>query len=248
VTNLLGLERQLEAADRVQSLGRVAANVTHEFRNILMALEVNIELLHRSTSDTRATTLIESLRRYVRRGASVADEILRFAAPIPLRVTTIDARRWLDQLERDLLPLLVPKAELTTRVDTPLVFQGDEDRLSQVVMNFILNSRDAIRDRGHVVCAASRSHGGIFHFGIVPAGDFAHVTVEDDGEGMSKETARRIFEPLFTTKSRGTGLGLAVSKQIVIAHRGLLFAESDPGKGTIMHMFLPIEASELTVN
>src|SRR5258707_855392 len=83
-------------------------------------------------------------------------------------------------------------AALSTRVDTPLVFQGDEDRLSQVVMNFILNSRDAIRDRGHVVCAASLSHGGIFPFGIVPAGDFAHVTVEDDGEGMSEETARRI--------------------------------------------------------
>src|SRR5258706_6582538 len=137
----------------------------------------------------------------------------------------------MDQLGCIQLPLPVPKGGLTTRMGAPLVFQGDEDRLSQVLMNFIRNSRDAIRDRGHVECVVSHSHGGSFPFGIVPPGDFAHVTVEDDGEGMSEETARRMFEPLFTTKRKGTGLGLAISKQIVAAHYGLLFPESEPGKG-----------------
>ncbi|HSY49102.1 MAG TPA: ATP-binding protein [Thermoanaerobaculia bacterium] len=241
VTNLLGLERQLEAADRVESLGRVAANATHEFRNILMALDTNLQLLQRSAPDHRTASLAEMLRRYVRRGSGIADEILRFAAPTPLHVSAIDARRWLDQMERELRPLLGTKAELAIHVDEPLVFQGDEDRLSQVLTNLILNSRDAIREHGHVSCIASRSEGGNFAFGIVPAGHFAHVEVSDDGEGMGSDTARHIFEPLFTTKSKGTGLGLAISHQIVSAHRGLLFAESAAGKGTSMHIFLPIE-------
>lgn len=248
VTNLLGLERQLEAAERVESLGRVAANVTHEFRNILMALDVNLELLRQTTKEEKSATLIDTLRRYVRRGSGIADEIMRVAAPTELRISKIDARRWLEQLERDLRPLVGSKAELSTRVDEPLVFQGDEHRLSQVLTNLVINSRDAIREHGHVACIASLSHGGNFAFGIVPSGDFAHLAVQDDGEGMSSETARRIFEPLFTTKRNGTGLGLAISKQIVSAHQGLLFAESDQGKGTTMHIFLPLESAMGTAN
>jgi len=243
VTNLLGLERQLEAADRVESLGRVAANAAHEFRNILMALDTNLQLLQRSAPDQRTVSVAEMLRRYVRRGSGIADEILRFSAPTELHVSAIDARRWLDQMEQELRPLLGTKADLAIRVDEPLVFQGDEDRLSQVLTNLVLNSRDAIRDHGHVSCIASRSEGGNFAFGIVPAGHFAHVEVSDDGEGMNPNTARRIFEPLFTTKPKGTGLGLAISHQIGAAHRGLLFAESASGKGTSMHIFLPIGVS-----
>lgn len=248
VTNLLGLERQLEAAERVESLGRVAANVAHEFRNLLMALDVNLDLLRQSVTGEKPATLIDTLRRYVRRGSGIADEILRVAAPTELHLSTIDAGRWLVQLERDLRPLVAPKAELSTRVEEPFVFQGDEDRLSQVLTNLVLNSRDAIRERGHVRCVAARSRGGNFTFGIVPTGDFVHVAVQDDGEGMTHDTARRIFEPLFTTKRNGTGLGLAISKQIVAAHQGLLFAESDQGKGTTMHIFLPLESGTETAN
>ncbi len=240
VTNLLGLERQLEAADRVESLGRVAANAAHEFRNILMAIETNLTVLQRTAPDERTASVAEMLRRYVHRGSGIADEILRFSAPSEIHVSTIDARKWLDQMERELQPLLGTKADLTIKVDEPLVFQGDEDRLSQVLTNLILNSRDAIREHGHVSCTASRCEGGNFAFGIVPAGHFAHVEVSDDGEGMSPSTAHRIFEPLFTTKPKGTGLGLAISRQIVAAHHGLLFAESAAGKGTSMHIFLPI--------
>ncbi len=129
------------------------------------------------------------------------------------------------------------------QVDEPLVFSGDQDRLSQVVTNLVLNARDAIHNGGgHVVCTASRSHGGNFAFGIVPDGEFAHVRVHDDGEGISDDVTRRIFEPLFTTKPKGTGLGLAICQQIVAAHRGLLFAESVLGRGTDIHVFLPMEA------
>src|SRR5205807_3976844 len=84
VTNLLGLERQLEAADRVQSLGRVAANVTHEFRNILMGLDVNIKVIARTQTDPRGTAAAETLLRLVRRGSSIAEEILRFSSPAAL--------------------------------------------------------------------------------------------------------------------------------------------------------------------
>lgn len=248
VTNLLGLERQLEAAERVESLGRVAANVAHEFRNILMALNVNLELLRQNAPDAKSATLIDTLRRYIRRGSGIADEILRVAVPTELHISKIDARRWLEQLEHDLRPLVGAKAVLSTHVDEPLVFQGDEDRLSQVLTNLVLNSRDAIREHGHVACIAAISHGGNFTYGIVPTGNFAHLTVQDDGEGMSSETARRIFEPLFTTKRNGTGLGLAISRQIVAAHKGLLFAESDQGKGTTMHIFLPLDTGTAAVN
>lgn len=240
VTNLLGLERQLEAGDRVESLGRVAANAAHEFRNILMALDTSLSMLQRTASDERTTSLAEMLRRYVRRGSGIADEILRFSAPSEIHVSPIDARKWLDQMELELRPLLGSKADLTIKVDEPLVFQGDEDRLSQVLTNLILNSRDAIREHGHVSCTASRCEGGNFAFGIVPAGHFAHVEVSDNGEGMNPTTAHRIFEPLFTTKPKGTGLGLAISRQIISAHHGLLFAESAAGKGTSMHIFLPM--------
>lgn len=242
VTDILLLEEQVERAARVESLGRVAAQVAHEFNNVLMSIQTNLFVLERRHPDdasVRAST--SRMLRSVTRGQTIAKDILRFGRPVELNHRPIDVEEWFRHLEEELRPLLPDTVALEVDVAEPVVVVGDAHQLSQVIVNLVLNARDAIRGDGHVVCAVERSEGGRFPFGVVPAGQFAHVEVRDDGVGVPQSVIERMFEPLFTTKAHGTGLGLAISHQIVMAHQGLIFAESEEGEGTDVHIFLPAQ-------
>lgn len=244
VTDVLLLEEQVERAARVESLGRVAAQVAHEFNNVLMAIHTNVEVLERRHGeDASIRGSASRLRRSVTRGEAIAKEILRFGQPVEISHKPIDIEQWLRNLEEELRPLLPASVALEVDVAEPVTVIGDANQLSQVIVNLVINARDAIIRDGRVVCAVERSEGGRYPFGVVPAGEFAHLEVRDNGKGMPPSVSGHIFEPLFTTKKQGTGLGLAICHQIVTAHRGLIFAESQEGEGTGMHIFLPAQRS-----
>jgi two-component system cell cycle sensor histidine kinase/response regulator CckA len=123
---------------------------------------------------------------------------------------------------------------------------GDVSQLHQSFINLILNARDAMPEGGRIgvgidlVPEASR-----FDFGAIEHPErYAHFFVEDSGHGMTPETLRHIFEPLFTTKKNGTGLGLPVARHVVTRHGGEIFVESAIGSGTKFHLFIPIAANK----
>jgi PAS domain S-box-containing protein len=222
------LEKQLAQASRMSSLGRLAAVMAHEFNNVLMGIETFVKLLERRNDAATRETAISRIQQSLRRGRTVTDEILRFTrAPQPLR-TTIDVRAWL----RDFLPEALALTDGMTTLDVRgegLVIRGDVSQLNQVLANLVLNARDASPRGSTIEITASRI-----------AGDRLDLAVTDRGAGIPEDIRERIFEPLFTTKRSGTGLGLAVVHQVIAAHDGEVRVESEMGNGARFHLLLPL--------
>jgi len=245
------LEDQLEKANRVASLGRLAATIAHEFNNVLMGISPFIELLRRGdVAFERRLNALDHMTKAVQRGRRITEEILRFTnQPEPV-FEAVELWPWSQAIAHELRPLLGPQYTFHIKAgDRDLRARADVGQLHQIVSNLVLNARDAMPGGGRItLCFRREPAGASFRFGVVPQADtFAHLIVSDEGAGMSAETKRRIFEPLFTTKRHGTGLGLAITHQIVQRHGGAIFVESEPGSGTSFHIFLPLASDNLSM-
>ncbi|HEX2121944.1 MAG TPA: PAS domain S-box protein, partial [Thermoanaerobaculia bacterium] len=249
VTERRLLQSQLERANRLHSLGRLAATMAHEFNNVLMGIQPFAELLRRGAGNAPSTnSALDQIAKSVRRGKRVTDEILRFARGSEPTIRPLAVAQLFADVAGEAEAILGPGIPFVTEVEEDLVVNGDAGYLQQIFLNLIVNARDAISGAGRVSFSA-RKHGpsSRFRFGVVErVENFAHLTLQDTGHGMSEETMRHIFEPLYTTKTSGTGLGLALAHQVVKQHGGSIFVESERGVGTTFHIFLPLasEAAE----
>jgi PAS domain S-box-containing protein len=241
------LESKLEQANRLSSLGRLAATVAHEFNNVLMGISPFAEVLRREPLTERGHTAIDQISRSVKRGKRITEDILRFTQPSEPVLHDFDAAAWLHSMALEARSLIGSKYTLDVKVPhEPVHVIGDISQLHQSFINLILNARDAMPEGGRIgvgidlVPDASR-----FDFGALEHPErYAHFFVEDSGHGMTPETLRHIFEPLFTTKKNGTGLGLPVARHVVTRHGGEIFVESAIGRGTKFHLFIPIAADK----
>ncbi|MBV9495660.1 MAG: response regulator [Acidobacteria bacterium] len=222
------LEKQLAQASRMSSLGQLAATMAHEFNNVLMGIETFVKLLERRNDPQTKETAIGRIQQSLRRGRTVTDEILRFTrAAKPLR-TAVDVRAWL----RDFLPEALALTDGMTTLEIEgdgLFISGDVSQLNQVLANLVLNARDASPRGARIEITAARV-----------ADDRLDITVADRGSGIPDDIRARIFEPLFTTKRSGTGLGLPVVHQVVLAHDGEVRVESELNAGTRFHLLFPL--------
>ncbi|MGZ8831191.1 MAG: PAS domain S-box protein, partial [Thermoanaerobaculia bacterium] len=238
------LESKLEQANRLSSLGRLAATVAHEFNNVLMGIGPFAEVLRRDTLSERGNIAVEQIARSVKRGKRITEDILRFTQPAEPVLAGLDASAWLNTIVLEARTLLGPKFTIDVDVPAdPVRINADASQLHQSFMNLILNARDSMANGGRIVVRiVPNSPEGTSEFAALQAPHrFAHFIVEDSGHGMSPETLRHIFEPLFTTKKNGTGLGLAVSRHVITRHGGEIFVESVLGVGTKFHLFVPLQ-------
>lgn len=242
-TERRALQSELDRANRLTMLGRLAATMAHEFNNVLMGIQPFAEIIDRRAPDDTVRKPAKQILQSVKRGRAVTHEILRFTRPVEPTKFRLDLRDWLAELMPELSTIVPPQVSVSTQVKgDQLIIDADGAQLAQVVTNFVANARDAMAQGGSVTITARRGKiGERFHFGIVPNLHlFAHLSIADTGEGIPPEALDRIFEPFFTTKKKGTGLGLAVAHQIVEAHGGRIFVESVVGEGTTFHLFLPL--------
>lgn len=234
------LQEQLAQAKRVSSLGRVAASIAHEFNNVLMGIQPNLEVIRRRGSeDLRAP--IEHILQSVRRGKRVTDEILRFTRPGAPGLQCVSIAEFFDRWAAENRPILGSNVDLHLDIEHGLHMTVDPLQTAQVFTNLALNARDAMGENGGTlsVTASLATSFGSFSFGVVKSPDrYVHFRVTDNGCGMTREQLGHVFEPLFTTKKKGTGLGLAVSYQLVLQHEGYMFVESEIGRGSTFHVFL----------
>jgi signal transduction histidine kinase len=226
------VEAQLERARRMDSLGRVAGTIAHEINNVLMSIQTSASPL-RASPDRRMAELIgDQILTAVKRGQRVTGEVARFATPIAPQTAVVDLAAWLRVFAVELRAFVGER--VATEIDVPageVLASADLRQIEQVVTNLAANARDAMPQGGRVVIALRRTS---------QAGrEYADITLSDSGSGMPPEVLARLFEPLFTTKRTGTGLGLAVSFQMVTAQGGEMHAESTPGSGTVFHVLLP---------
>ncbi|MBA2540231.1 MAG: PAS domain-containing protein [Deltaproteobacteria bacterium] len=230
LTELRRLESHMRRAERLATVGELAAGVAHEIRNPLASISGSIELLRAApqvSEDDR--TLMNIVHREIQRLNVLIGDLLDYANPRPSQPVELDlgvmvretvqvARA--DQAFNDL--------ELTCEVDAPLAITADSAKLRQVLWNLLRNAGDAAITGGKHVRVEARG-----------AGIAVTISVVDDGPGIAKDKLARIFDPFFTTKQKGTGLGLATCHAIVTEHGGRIDVESDPGKGTKMVVRLP---------
>ncbi|MCA0374561.1 MAG: response regulator [Gemmatimonadetes bacterium] len=239
--------RMLEA-QKLESLGLLAGGVAHDFNNLLAVIQANAELARVDLPpDSPARQPFVEIERSAQRAADLTRQMLAYAGKGRVVVTTVH----LGALVRDtadlLRSLLSKKAALHLELaaDAPPV-RGDAAQLRQVVLNLVSNAAEAIGDRDGTVTVRITStmitDGAVRHaYGqeALPAGRYVVLEVIDTGVGMSREMQQRIFDPFFSTKFVGRGLGLAAVLGILRSHDGAIACESRPGAGSCFRVHLP---------
>ncbi len=229
VTESRRLNRQLDLAKRIGSLGRVAATIAHEFNNVLMGIEPFAEIIRRrAKDDEKIVKAADQISSSVRRGRRVTDEILRFTRPVDPVFKDVDLRAWLKLLEPELQVLAGPNVAIELTMPAgPVMAACDAAQLQQVITNLVLNARDAMPEGGKIAI--------ILRIGALAV----ELIVRDGGGGISTSDLETVFEPLFTTKRGGTGLGLAVARQVVTRHLGTIEVSNLEGGGAEFRITLP---------
>ncbi len=248
------LEKQLRHSQRMETVGRLAGGVAHDFNNLLTAIQGYTALLQSALpegSEERGMT--EEVFSAVQRASRLTAQLLTFSRqeipnPLPLDLNAI-----VDDMEKMLRRLIGEHVELKPILSTTLgQVEGDRSRIEQLITNLVINAADAMPHGSRITIRTENAHIDREKAGQPSApeeGNYALLSVEDEGQGMDSETLSQIFEPFFTTKPRGsgTGLGLATVYGIVKQSDGTITVDSEPGKGTNFQIYLPMSAEKRTV-
>ncbi len=246
VTERVQLQQELQQAQKMEAVGRLAGGIAHDFNNALTAIIGGAELLTEYIGDVHgASAEIAAIQRAAERAASLIRQLLAFSRQQVLRVEVLPLNNVVERTAALLRPTLGEQIEILTWLapDTGAV-RVDPGQLEQVLLNLAVNARDAMPGGGtlamstrRVAFAADTSVAGV----TIPAGDYAETIVRDTGIGMDDITRLRIFEPFFTTKPppEGTGLGLSMAYGIIRQSDGFIAVESAPGVGSTFRILLP---------
>jgi two-component system, cell cycle sensor histidine kinase and response regulator CckA len=244
ITERRQLEEQLRQAQKMDAVGRLAGGVAHDFNNLLMVINGYTEvLLEELNAGSPLHLKVQSIQQAADRAATLTRQLLAFSRKQLLELKVVDVNTVIADMERLLRPLIGENIELVTRLSTDAGHtRADAGQLEQVIMNLVVNAKDAMPDGGKLTLQSadvSVRHDSEHRF--IQPGRYAVISVSDSGHGMDKETQSRIFEPFFTTKEKGkgTGLGLSTVYGIVKQSNGYVFLQSEPGTGTTFHVYLP---------
>ena len=245
------LERELSQAQQMAVLGRFAGGVAHDFDNLLTAIQGYTSLLLRDLRpDDPQREGLEEIRQSSERAAGLTRQILAFGRRHAAESGPVDLNRLIGNLVRLLPPLIGDDHALVTVLAPSIgMVRADPGQLEQVIMNLVVNARDAMPDGGRLTIATANEH--ISDFDVraspeLPPGRYVMLTVRDTGTGIDAATLPSIFEPFFTTKERGRGLGLGLATVygIVKQCEGHIDVESAPGRGTSVRVYLPMARAE----
>lgn len=247
VTTHRRLEEQLRQAQKMEAVGQLAGGVAHDFNNILAAILMNLALLRNNPMlDETSREGLRDLEADANRAIILTKRLLMFSRGSVLEMKVLDLSDAVDGLLTMLGRLLGEDMVLNfQRSHRVLPVEADAALLEQVLMNLVVNARDAMPRGGRITLSTALISVDADHVATHPqgrVGSFACVTVADTGCGMDEATLKRIFEPFFTTKDpgKGTGLGLAMVYGIVGQHRGWVEVASRPGAGTTFRVLLPL--------
>ena len=248
------LEAALRRAQQMDAIGRLAAGVAHDFNNLLTVIMSSCEdALLLSGVDERARQGLEDVYCAAEAAAALTRQLTAFGRRPILQPRLLDLNEVLSSTERMITRLVGDSIELLVRPEPQLGrVTGDPVQLQQVLVNLVINARDAMPDGGRLMIQTrnvSLGFDDLRHHPQMPPGHYVVLVVSDTGEGMDAATLARIFEPFFTTKEagKGTGLGLSTAYGIVKQSGGFIWAYSEPGEGSTFHVYLPrVEATAAT--
>jgi PAS domain S-box-containing protein len=256
VTERLVLEEQLSQSQKMEAVGLLAGGIAHDFNNLLTAIIGHSDFaLMRLPQEHKVRSDLEEVAKAAGRAADLTRKLLAFARKQIVEPRVVVLAELVRNLENMLNRILGEKVELVTRTKgEPWLVTVDPVQLEQVILNIVINARDAMPrggrldlECGNVLWTSHASHHDGADIDMLP-GPYATLTATDTGVGMDEETLARVFEPFYTTKDRsqGTGLGLAVSYGIVKQAGGYIWARSERDRGSVFRIFLP-RASETEI-
>ncbi|TCS37065.1 two-component system sensor histidine kinase AtoS [Paucimonas lemoignei] len=219
--------------EKMAVLGEFATLIAHEVRNPLAAVKTSVQALARREKDPRRLQLLDDMESEIDRLARVVSQLLDFGRPRPAQVSDVAVR----EVFRRITLLLGPQGQargvsLSAQGDSDLVLRADFDHVVQVLMNLVINAIQACDQGGAVVLRASRVN------------DMAALEVSDTGHGIPAGLLPRVTDPFYSTKTKGMGLGLSISRQLTEMNGGRLDIQSKPGSGTSVSVYFPLNENQ----
>ena len=225
------------AAEKRDLLERLLARLAHEIRNPLSSLDIHVQLLEEDLGTLapamreQLNSRLEIIHGELHRLESIVDHFLRLAGPSALELEPVEISKIVGHIRDLLQPEAAARSiEIAANLPDSLpVLQADPVRLTQALMNLVINAIQAVERNGRIEVTATINDGGFF------------LAVRDNGPGIPPERLAHIFDPYFTTKPEGSGLGLWIAQQIITAHGGTLKAQNGSSGGAIFTMTLPVK-------
>ncbi len=250
----LDLQQRVARTDKLESLAVLAGGVAHDFNNLLTAILGNLDLARLELAPgSSVLTSIDSAQAAARAAAELAKQMLAFSGRSRMQLARLDFAAFVRDQLSDMRAEVPVGVDLTPPAcSAPITVMADADQLRQTVQNLVRNAIEAVLDAPSprveiatsvIECDAAMLEGSRTERKPDP-GLFAALDVRDNGSGMAEETQRRMFEPFFTTRFAGRGLGLAVVMGVVRAHRGAMLVDSRLGHGTAVRVLFPMERTE----
>ena len=235
------LEDQILQTQKLESVTRLAGGVAHDLNNLMAAIIGHIELIcFKAKDDPKIAEHANKIMNIAQKASALAEQLLNYARGGPFKPEVVD----LNQIIRETVEFqeisLPPYVNFVFSLDPNLEkIYGDKSQLSQVIMNLVMNAAEAIKEKG-TIWIETYNVKILEEIDNIPPGDYVLLRVKDNGEGMDSETLNKIFEPFFSTKDFGRGLGLAAVFGIIKNHRGQIKVYSEKGKGTTFEIFIPV--------
>jgi PAS domain S-box-containing protein len=233
------VEQQLFESEKLAAVGRLAASIAHEVNNPLEAIKNSLYLLTTSRDMEKNAKFLEVARKETERVSHIIRQMLGFARRSG-EVEWVELNQLIEETH-----ILVEKKMKQARVEVARQFdprlpkvRARADQLRQVFLNLLLNAQQAMEQGGRITVRTS-----VYGQALQPT---VSVQISDTGRGISESDLARIFEPFFSTRAKGTGLGLWVTQDIVRHHGGRIEATSEEGKGTTFNVILPVDSPTLS--
>lgn len=244
ITQLKKTEQELSHMQRLESIGNLTGGIAHDFNNLLMVMTGNLDLLEEEIADNQeALEAVHTALRAAEKGEALTRQMLAFSRQQPLDPKAIDISENITDMITMLNRLIGEDVELDWQpADTPCIAKIDPVQMESALLNLVVNAKQAMPDGGKItitVEAIDLNESYIETHQNMKPGKYVRLSVTDEGEGMPPDVQERVFDPYFTTKSSGSGLGLAMVYGFVKQSGGHIRVYSEAGTGTRFRIYLP---------
>jgi nitrogen-specific signal transduction histidine kinase/ActR/RegA family two-component response regulator len=248
VSALKKLESSLLQAQKMESLGLLTSHIIHDFNNLLSGIMGYASLLEKKIADNPkvkkyVTTIINSSER----ASTLINQLLNFSRKKMAEKEIININDLIKE-SLDFLAMNLKMLNLDIQLyQSQILLQADKTKISQILINLIINARDALESAAKPILCIRTDLVDINNQSNLLDGQYALIEISDNGSGISRENQKKIFEPFFTTKGqgRGTGLGLAIVREIIKDYNGQIEVDSEIGQGTRFKILLPVFQQEM---